>query len=99
MKTFDVLLRPVITEKATSHEKEGKYQFIVRKDATKVDIRNAFKKLYGVDVLKVNLINTIGKMKIGRSRRPVTKKPAFKKVIITTKSKKTLDVLKPKIKV
>lgn len=99
MKTFDAILKPVVTEKATGHEKEGKYQFIVRKDVTKVDIKSAFLKLYGMSVVKVNVINTPGKTKIGRTRREVTKKRTFKKVIITTKGKKTLDVLKPKMKI
>lgn len=99
MKTFDLLLRPVITEKATSSEKEGKYQFFVRKDATKIDIKEAFEKLYGVDVTKVNMMRTASKMRYGRVRKPTMKKAEFKKVIITTKGKKTLDVMKPKMKV
>ncbi|MFA6521549.1 MAG: 50S ribosomal protein L23 [Candidatus Gracilibacteria bacterium] len=99
MKTFDVLLRPVVTEKATSGEKEGKYQFFVSKDATKVDIKDAFNKVYGVKAIKVNVINTAGKTKIGAGRREVPKKAALKKVVITTASKKTLDVLKPKLKI
>lgn len=98
MKTFDVFLRPVITEKATANEKDGKYQFFVRKDVTKIDIQEAFEKLYGVAVTKVNVMRTASKSRAGRIRRPVTKKAEFKKVIITTKGKKTLDVMKPKMK-
>lgn len=99
MKTFDVFLRPVITEKATANEKDGKYQFFVRKDVTKIDIQEAFEKLYGVVVTKVNVMRTASKSRAGRIRRPVTKKAEFKKVIITTKGKKTLDVMKPKMKI
>lgn len=98
MKTFDILLKPVVTEKATSSEKEGKYQFFVRHDATKVDIKDAFSKIYGVTAVKVNAMRTAGKKKMS-GRREVTKKPEMKKVIITTKGKKTLDVLKPKLKI
>lgn len=98
MKTFDLFLKQVITEKATGHEKDGKYQFFVRKDATKIDIREAFKKIYGVDVIKVNVMRTAGKTKMTKAGMSAVKKPALKKVIITTKSKKTVDILKPKIK-
>lgn len=99
MKTFDIFLRPVITEKATANEKDGKYQFFVRKDATKIDIQEAFEKLYGVVVTKVNVMRTAEKSRIGKIRRPMMKKAEFKKVIITTKGKKTLDVMKPKMKI
>ena len=99
MKIFDLLLRPVITEKATDSEKEGKYQFYVRKDATKIDIKEAFEKLYGVVVLKVNAMRTPSKSRLSKVRRPSVKRAELKKVIITTKGKKTLDVMKPKMKV
>lgn len=88
----------MITEKATSAEAKGKYQFFIRNRSTKVDIKKAFEKLYGVKVVKVNVINTPEKSKLGKSRKPQMKKHALKKVIITTKGKKTIDVLKPKLK-
>lgn len=99
MNIFDVIIRPVITEKATGLEKDGKYQLLVRRQATKIDVKEAFKKLYGVEVLKVNSMHTAGKTRIGRSRKPVTKKHEFKKVIVTTKAKKTIDLIKPKLKI
>jgi ribosomal protein L23 len=95
---YDLLIKQVITEKATAHEKEGKYQFFVRKNATKVDIRNAFHAIYGVQAAKVNVIRTTGKERIGGNRRIVTKKHEMKKVIITTKGKKTVELTKPKLK-
>lgn len=98
MNNFDFILRPVITEKATSAEAKGKYQFFIRNRSTKVDIKKAFEKLYGVKVVKVNVINMPEKSKLGKSRKPQMKKHALKKVIITTKGKKTIDVLKPKLK-
>lgn len=94
----NILLKPVITEKATAAEKEGKYLFFVHPRATKVDIKQTFKKLYGVAAAKVNVIRTAGKTKIGKNRMPVTKKPEYKKVIITAKAKKNIDIFKPKAK-
>lgn len=96
---FDLILKPVVTEKATSLEKEGKYMFFVRNNATKITIAHAFAKIYGTPVLKVNVMRTAAKTRSGRTRRPITKKHEFKKVIITTKAKKTIDVTKPKLKI
>lgn len=98
MKTFDVLIKPVITEKATSDEKEGKYQFFVRKDATKIDIKNAFQKIYGTQAIKVNVMVTAEKKRLGKNRQEMTKKHSLKKVIVTTKGRKAIDVMKPKMK-
>lgn len=96
---FDFILRPVITEKATATEKAGKYQFFVRKETTKIAVKNAFEKLYGIKAAKVNVMRTAEKMRQGRVRRPTIKKPEFKKVIVTTKGKKTIDVNKLKLKI
>ncbi|MEK7171816.1 MAG: 50S ribosomal protein L23 [Patescibacteria group bacterium] len=98
MNNFDFIIKPVITEKATGAEAKGKYQFFIRNRSTKVDIKKAFEKLYGVKVVKVNVINTPEKNKLGKNRKQQIKKHSLKKIIITTKGKKTIDVLKPKIK-
>ena len=98
MSDFTLFIRPVITEKATSFEKEGKYQFFVRKNATKIDVKTAFKKLYGVDVIKVNVMRTAQKMRMSKNRLPSVKKSEFKKIIVTTKGRKVVDVSKPKVK-
>lgn len=98
MARIHTIIRPVVTEKATSGEAKGKYQLVVHSSATKIDIKKAFKSLYGADVKKVNVMRTAGKTKIGRTRKPVTKKSEFKKVIVTTKDKKPLDLTKPKAK-
>ena len=98
MSNFNLLLRPVITEKATAGEKGGKYKFFVTNRATKIEVKETFKKLYGLEVSKINMMRTAKKTRTGKSRKPVTKKPEYKKVIITTKSKKNVDVMKPKLK-
>ena len=98
MELFHLFLKPVVTEKATAAAKNGKYEFFVRADATKIAIREGFKKLYGVEVSKVNVMRTAEKMRAGKNRLLATKKPSYKKVIITTKGKKTVDIMKPKLK-
>lgn len=94
----DLILKPVITEKATAGERMGKYMFFVRKHATKIDIAQAFKQLYGVKPTKVNVMRTAEKMKSGKNRMQIVKKHEFKKVIITAKSKKPIDLMKPVLK-
>lgn len=95
MNTLNLLLKPVITEKATSQEKNGKYMFFVRRDATKIDIKSAFKHAYGVDVVSVNVMNTHGKVRQSK-KGAMAKKGSFKKVVITTKAKKNVDLTKIK---
>ena len=50
-----ILLHPFVTEKTMNHmELENKLEFLVRKEATKAQIKEAFEKLYEVKVVKVN---------------------------------------------
>jgi len=59
-----ILIRPLVTEKMSAiTDKQGKYGFIVNRDANKIEIKQAVEKSYGVTVLKVNTINVDGKRK------------------------------------
>lgn len=98
MEFFNLFLKPVVTEKATAAASSGKYEFFVRADATKISIKSAFTKLYGVPVSKVNVMRTAEKMRVSKNRMSTTKKHSYKKVIISTKGKKTIDIMKPKFK-
>ena len=84
IKYYDVLLKPVVTEKATSFEMDeaNKYTFLVHVDATKSMIKEAVEKMFeGTKVVKVNTINMDGKTK--RRGRTVGKTAATKKAIVT----------------
>ncbi|MDQ2087583.1 50S ribosomal protein L23 [Herbivorax sp. ANBcel31] len=59
----DVIKRPFITEKSNEAIADGKYTFIVDKNATKTEIKQAVEKLFQVRVLKVNTLNFKGKQK------------------------------------
>ena len=59
----DIIVRPIITEKSSFAISEGKYTFEVSKKATKVDVRNAVEKLFGVKVVNVSTVNVKGKPK------------------------------------
>ncbi|WP_018963293.1 50S ribosomal protein L23 [Coprothermobacter platensis] len=59
----DVLIGPVLTEKALTLHREGKYTFYVRKDANKVDIKKAVEQVFNVKVSKVYTLYVRGKQK------------------------------------
>ncbi len=60
---MSVLLKPLITEKATAMNDEGKFAFIVDKKADKLEIKKAVEEMYDVTVESINTINTKGKPK------------------------------------
>ena len=60
---YDIIIKPVITERSTMDSMEGKYTFAVDKRATKTEVRQAVEKLFDVRVVKVNTQNISGKMK------------------------------------
>jgi len=79
---YSVIIRPVITEKATlQKERENKVTFVVAKDANKAGIKEAVEKLFNVKVLKVNVMNVRGKRR--RFRWIKGKRPDWKKAIVT----------------
>ncbi len=62
-----VLLKPVITEKATNLVSANKYAFVVSKEANKISVAKAVRALYGVKPLGVNILNRRGK-KVARGK-------------------------------
>ncbi len=84
---YDIIRRPVLTEKSYSSLPDKTYTFIVDKDANKVEIRKAVEEAFNVKVESVRTINSLGKMRrqgATRGRRASTKK-AF--VTLTKDSK------------
>lgn len=80
MHLYEVLRRPLITEKTTLFKEEDKYVFKVAKGATKHQIKEAVEKVFKVKVTKVNVIIVHGKTK-RMGRREVTG-PSWKKAIV-----------------
>jgi large subunit ribosomal protein L23 len=76
----DILIRPLITEKATALMQENKYTFVVPLKANKVEIRQAVEQIFKVKVLDVNTIRVMGKMK--RMGKTQGKRPDYKKAIV-----------------
>jgi len=82
IKYYDVILKPVITEKSMAAMGEKKYTFLVHPDATKTQIKEAVEKMFaGTKVKAVNTMNYAGKKKrrgivVGRTAK--TKKAIIK---------------------
>ncbi|PIR55314.1 50S ribosomal protein L23 [Candidatus Peregrinibacteria bacterium CG10_big_fil_rev_8_21_14_0_10_36_19] len=96
MKTYSTIIRPILTEKSSMLQNGGQYSFEVRRDATKIDIKNAVKEIYGADVDKVTISILPKKTRLVGRGREITKRQVTKKAIVTLKAKKTIDPLKVK---
>jgi large subunit ribosomal protein L23 len=91
---YDVLRRPIITEKSNYQNSElHQYVFEVADDATKAMIRDAVEILFDVTVLKVNVMNVPAKRsRRWQSRRVLVRKQGYKKAIVTLAPEDSIDV-------
>ncbi len=87
MQTYEVLLRPVVSEKSTMLATENKYTFEVAPRANKIDVRRAVEERYNVRVASVRTVHMPSKEKgagyisINKRRRGYV--PSWKKAIVT----------------
>lgn len=90
MELYDVLRRPLITEKNTLLGEQNKYTFEVAVTANKPMVRRAVETLFKVDVIDVNVCRVQGKMRrVGRDRGMTR---SWKKAIVTLKPGQRLEV-------
>ncbi|HEX9808426.1 MAG TPA: 50S ribosomal protein L23 [Alphaproteobacteria bacterium] len=89
-RKFDLVLAPVITEKATQGSEHNQVTFRVPLDATKPEIRAAVERLFKVKVTGVNTLRQAGKVK--RFRGTVGRRAQTKKAIVTLAEGQTIDV-------
>lgn len=80
MNAYDIIRRPVITEKSMNEMADKKYTFIVDINANKHQIKEAVEEVFKVKVDKVNTIKMMGKMK--RMGRYEGRRPGYKKAIV-----------------
>lgn len=81
MNSFDILRRPIITEKSTTLQEQSRYVFEVAKTATKHQIKRAVEEAFEVRVVKVNTMNVRGKTK--RMGPRVSRKSDWKKAVVS----------------
>ena len=81
---MDILRKPLVTEKASDLNEEGKYAFEVDRRANKVEIKKAVEDMYGVNVVSVNTMNYLGKSKSRNTKTGVVsgRKPSYKKAVV-----------------
>ena len=87
---YDVIRKPVITEKATMTSENGAVVFEVAMDSNKPQIKEAVEALFGVKVKAVN--TTIPKGKVKRFRGQIGKRKDVKKAYVTLEEGNTIDV-------
>ncbi len=91
MKTFTVIIKPLLTEKSAIDQTKGVYSFIVRRESTKVDVKSAIEKIYGKKVKSVTTSLQPKKVRlIGRSK-VLTKRDLQKIAKVTLVGKETID--------
>ncbi len=81
MHPYEVIRRPIVTEKSTLLGTAHKYTFEVARKANKAQVREAVEKAFSVSVLEVNMIHVPGKMRRVGRHRGVTS--SWKKAVVT----------------
>ena len=91
MTSYDIIIRPVITERSMEAVADKKYVFEVAKTAGKIEIKKAVEEIFGVKVASVNTLNVPGKHKrMGMARPGMTR--SWKKAYVTlTADSKTIE--------
>jgi len=90
---MNILLKPLLTEKASAVNEKGKFTFIVHKKANKVEIKKAVEKTYKVSVKNINTINVLGKLKSRFTKKGIVsgRKPSYKKAIVQLSEGEFID--------
>jgi large subunit ribosomal protein L23 len=86
----DILLEPVLSEKANQLREEGKYVFKVAQSATKTQIKEAVRKLFNVNPVYCNVMVVGGKPKRLRSRKGYTS--TWKKAIVRIPKEEKISI-------
>ena len=90
MKQFDVIIKPLLSEKTYSEIANKKYAFVVAMDANKTEIKKAVEEVFGVKVEKVNTTHVKGKLKRQGKTQGYTSD--YKKAYVTlTKDSKSIE--------
>ena len=91
MEVYSKIIRPILSEKSTNaREKQNKYSFIVARDASKEDVKQAIEGLFSVNVLKINTLITRGKTK--RRGMHYAKLNNFKKAVISIRQGQAIKI-------
>ena len=90
MNKYDIIIKPIISEKSMEQAAEKKYTFKVSLDANKIEIKKAVEEIFGVKVEKVTTMRVLGKIK--RMGATSGKRADWKKAIVKlTADSKTIE--------
>lgn len=87
----NIILKPHISEKSTDLKNINQYIFRLPKNINKTEAKKLIEKRYGVKVIKINVLNMPAKSK--RFRNIVSRRGAYKKVIITLKEGQKINLI------
>lgn len=94
MNTPSVIIGPVITEKSTDQQAHGRYSFLIRPEANKIQVKQAIQDLYGITVSRVSIQTLPAKHRALGRGRTFRRRPNTKRAIVQTKDRKPLDINK-----
>ena len=89
---YDIIIRPIITERSMASVAAKKYVFEVAPAAGKIEIKNAVEEIFSVKVAKVNTVNYDGKAKRLGAGRPGHRKSWKKAYVQLTSDSKTIEM-------
>lgn len=88
--TFPII-QPIITEKSSRIQEGKRYTFLVKRTSSKIEIKQAIKEIYGVDAETIKTMILPSKVRMVGRGRALTKRPVYKKAIVTIKGNKSID--------
>ncbi len=89
-KAFNVILKPIVTEKSTILSENNQIVFLVNINSNKIDIKKSIELIYGVKVNSVNIVRVKGKTKVFKGK--VGKRSDFKKAIVSLDKGQSIDL-------
>lgn len=88
-----VIIKPRITEKAVGQSERNVYTFVVRRDATKYDVRDAIQALYNVTPVKVNIVNKAPRQYLSRRIGKTVSEKGIKKAYVYLKKGDSISLV------
>jgi large subunit ribosomal protein L23 len=89
-KAYNVIVKPVVTEKSTTLSENNQIVFLVSINSNKIDIKKSIELIYKVKVNSVNIIRVKGKTKVFKGK--VGKRSDFKKAIVSLVKGQSIDL-------
>jgi large subunit ribosomal protein L23 len=89
MHLYEIVRRPLITEKATLMKEQNRYAFEVAREANKRQIKDAVEAAFKVNVVKVNVMTVPGKMRRIGKRQVLT--PSWKKAVVALEAGQKIE--------